>query len=1147
MLRSPKLRYTVWIVGLLWHCALQPDTALPAGIQPPELEHADAPPQLIVITDSAELRADAATLATLPQGEVVRPIRLEADRVQVSFEGLTGWLERQHVLPPQAAIDQLTQAIQSDRQNSGLHVARGAAWRAKGDHALALADFNDAIRLDPANAAAWRGRGLNWEAQKTWDKAIADHAECLRLQDSSASAHFSRGWNYYQRKDYDRALSDMDAAIRLQPLYARPRLFRGYIRERRQDHAGAIEDFTEVLRLDPQSAAAFYARGWNHFQQQTYTAALTDFEDALRIDAQHSQAAAYRRRTWAALGHYDKLAADYSEYLQSHPDDAAAHDRLARLLATCPRAEIRNGQRAVELAQRACQLSQNRRPAFLDTLAAAYAELNQFDDALTWQRRALVTSATRDKDDFQARMDLYVHRQPLREDPLITQTWTAFVSAAGGYRIQFPGQPDDQVDHPEAPDHMHQSGVKTSNNLVFIVSYLDLPASSPQPGLQTLRPLLLKMVSNLQLISERESPLGESPGLELRMKSPINEDFVIRSFLVGTRMYHLLVGGAAADVARSPAAISRFLDSFALTAASTHSQPETSDWITVVSERGQFRMLFPLQPVEQRLAEPGAPVHYQLLATSQSLQLDFLMDYGELPTELQQRFPSAAARVALFQKNLVGKDRLERETAVPTVTGAGTELQISRANGEMSVMRVICIQNRIFMFGVAGLAASVQQHLGAVRSFLESFQPLPAAQPDHAAAREQVVSTVWKEYVSERGRFRAEFPPGEVQTLQQPELDSDLHEFGIRWPDGGKHAVGYRDLPASEQRPSAERRKQLLSVGDLMASKAGGRIVSAQDLQMLGFPGREVVLESARGGTLVAIRIYLVQNRLYQVTVFAPAERYHREAEAIRHFLESFAILSVPSTDGQLSLTDIQPCYGPQGPVRQNRLYFPFDTIRYRARIIGLTLDDQRQPDLELVSELLDPQGAVVVSDTTRIKTPPATDQQGGTRFDIAIPVPAEPPAGEYTLRVTLNDHHAQRSAALLRKILIRPTELAIVSLEFFRDPDGTQPGPAGAAVGEPFFLRLRGVGFDRSTGRLETSLTLQLRNAQGHELLNPPLHFELASADPHKVAESPFVSFAAELQADQAGQFTLELQLRDALTESTTSLQIPVSITAAP
>jgi len=64
-------------------------------------------------------------------------------------------------------------------------------------------------------------------------------------------------------------------------------------------------------------------------------------------------------------------------------------DELAWLLATYPDSNSRDGTEAVRLAERACDVTQRKIPALLDTLAAAYAEAGDFPQAISAAEEAL--------------------------------------------------------------------------------------------------------------------------------------------------------------------------------------------------------------------------------------------------------------------------------------------------------------------------------------------------------------------------------------------------------------------------------------------------------------------------------------------------------------------------------------------------------------------------------------------------------------------------------------------------------------------------------------------------------------------------------------------------------------------------------------
>ena len=94
-------------------------------------------------------------------------------------------------------------------------------------------------------------------------------------------------------------------------------------------------------------------------------------------------------------------------------------DRLLWILATYEDGQLRDGAKAVRLAERACKLVNYEVPETLDTLAAAYAEAGQFDKAVETSEKAMqLALASGEKKlakDIQSRLELYKAKRPYRE------------------------------------------------------------------------------------------------------------------------------------------------------------------------------------------------------------------------------------------------------------------------------------------------------------------------------------------------------------------------------------------------------------------------------------------------------------------------------------------------------------------------------------------------------------------------------------------------------------------------------------------------------------------------------------------------------------------------------------------------------------
>ena len=93
---------------------------------------------------------------------------------------------------------------------------------------------------------------------------------------------------------------------------------------------------------------------------------------------------------------------------------------LAWLLATTSDSRLRDGRRAVTIAERVSSLNEHEDPNFLDTLAAAYAEVGEYEKAASSLDHAIeLANPDRDKqliEDLNLRRELYRRGQPYRGD-----------------------------------------------------------------------------------------------------------------------------------------------------------------------------------------------------------------------------------------------------------------------------------------------------------------------------------------------------------------------------------------------------------------------------------------------------------------------------------------------------------------------------------------------------------------------------------------------------------------------------------------------------------------------------------------------------------------------------------------------------------
>jgi tetratricopeptide (TPR) repeat protein len=186
----------------------------------------------------------------------------------------------------------------------------------------------------------------------------------------------------------------------------------------KKDFDRAIESFGRSLWLDPEYLAARCARGDAWFAKKEYGLAIDDYNSALRIDRKLVAALSKRGLAWFHKEDYEKALADYDASIRLNPWRAEAHADRAWLLATCPEARFRDGKKAIQSAEKACELSGWEVGPFISTLAAAYAEAGEFESALRWQKEAIDLhdgGSEENAEDYQRRLKLYEKRKSFRQ------------------------------------------------------------------------------------------------------------------------------------------------------------------------------------------------------------------------------------------------------------------------------------------------------------------------------------------------------------------------------------------------------------------------------------------------------------------------------------------------------------------------------------------------------------------------------------------------------------------------------------------------------------------------------------------------------------------------------------------------------------
>jgi tetratricopeptide (TPR) repeat protein len=235
--------------------------------------------------------------------------------------------------------------------------------------------------------AVWIADACAALQRKQYDRAISSFTAALQTnphKNIASALYADRAIVYSKKRNYKLAFRDATAAIELNPKLARAYNNRGAYYAETGDFDKAIADFSEAIQFNPRRASTFDNRAMAYEHIDKFDKAMADYDRVLRIASKDAENYSARGSAYFAKGDYKEAASAFEKAVQLSPNNDPALGRLAWLRATCPDASLRNGKEAIRVSMRACELSKWREEDHIQALAAAYAEIGDFEQAVKY-------------------------------------------------------------------------------------------------------------------------------------------------------------------------------------------------------------------------------------------------------------------------------------------------------------------------------------------------------------------------------------------------------------------------------------------------------------------------------------------------------------------------------------------------------------------------------------------------------------------------------------------------------------------------------------------------------------------------------------------------------------------------------------------
>jgi tetratricopeptide (TPR) repeat protein len=265
----------------------------------------------------------------------------------------------------------------------------------------AIRRFQTVISLSPQLVAAHVNLGNIYLELNQLENAGRSFSAALEIEKQSPAAHYGLGQVALSKRSYSDAVVHFEKALALAPganriHYALAMAYRGLPdQEKAQMHLAqqgtvgvrVADPFMDQVLALAQSMRLYLVRGKQAFDAKRYADAAAEFQKAIAANPENAAAHINLGAALTQLRDLKGAIAEFEKSLLIDANNTNGQYNLAVLLATAPQAKLRDGNRALKLAQSLYAATGSLQDGAL--IGLALSELNRCDEAAAWQEKLM--------------------------------------------------------------------------------------------------------------------------------------------------------------------------------------------------------------------------------------------------------------------------------------------------------------------------------------------------------------------------------------------------------------------------------------------------------------------------------------------------------------------------------------------------------------------------------------------------------------------------------------------------------------------------------------------------------------------------------------------------------------------------------------
>ena len=272
--------------------------------------------------------------------------------------------------------------------------------------------------------------GSKFYEERKFEEAIKEFEKAANINPQSADANFKIGRIYNGLRKFEESAKYYEKGLLINPegsYYVFFHLGLNYYNTQKYDKAIETMQKAENLLTDEYSDSEYslnFVLANSYYYKKDYQKAIKHFNHVLELQPDYEHGYIILSQSHIDVGNRAEAIEILDKGLKQRPNSLTIIEALSWLLSTSNSDELRDGKRALILGERAVDFTSGQNSNYLDTLAAAYAEVGKYEDAVKTEERAIniltdptITPSVDDSIvlEYKERLSSYKANKPWRE------------------------------------------------------------------------------------------------------------------------------------------------------------------------------------------------------------------------------------------------------------------------------------------------------------------------------------------------------------------------------------------------------------------------------------------------------------------------------------------------------------------------------------------------------------------------------------------------------------------------------------------------------------------------------------------------------------------------------------------------------------